>query len=421
MHKNIALTACFLFCLLPPFLFAEAISVHYPATVSAPAPEPIPAPASIPAPAPAGGQVQPTQSIDGTESIEGTEGTEAAASPEGAEGTESIEGTENPEGAESIEGTEGSKGTASPEDTEGIEGAFPENRFVDASFLLLVNPITLRMGFNPIPLPPGTPVPKPVYFPSAASPGGKATPPTHRFTLDPEAFFSLAALFRVEKWLSVGLQLGIGYEETPFETFLPADPTDPASPKVPSYYAFELWGGGNALGSIVNDSRGRGKHSNGEEKYFYYPLFYGQVRLEVAPLFRFFPLQNAQTDAKGLYLEAAPFIGLDMNSTSKTEMDALVQNGVRRLEIEDENASVPREMKRLAHESANRERIREALQKAGGDLNPYLRFYGGASVNIGWQGILTNGAALETGLGLGFDSSRGFFLQWKSSMGYCFR
>ncbi len=294
--------------------------------------------------------------------------------------------------------------------------SFAEDRFVRGAFMLMFEPIATRFAYQATQLDPGTVVADPLYFPETNESTGITTNPNMNFNFDPEYSFTVGGHFKVEKWLTVGINFGASYEQTSFIAQVVPDGSPDGAPALPTYYAFDLNSNGVKQLSIM------GKDYTGSDgtEYSSASLNYGVVRLEVSPSLQFFPLQNAMEDLNGLFIGVEPMFGFDMNTAFKTHLDILYQNNIRGVEyVQGENLYTA--LQKLIHEDSNWNLIQTTLEDSGGDLTPYLRFYGGVKMDIGWQGVIENGIAIKTSAAVGWDSSRGLYTQIKAGIGYLFR
>lgn len=316
---------------------------------------------------------------------------------------------------------------------------FPEDKTDFSPVFLMVEPLTPRFGFrdknrdpfsignSETPALPGTKVPHPNYFTKKNKEGVVVAEVNQEFAFDREYSFSVSSQFRIFSWLAVGVGLGFGYEHLPFVCNLP-DPQEEASlapgeskdalPKYPTYYSIAVQNSAGAILGRLTSENFTDSHGN---DFFAASLTYGTYRIELLPAVQFYPLQNAGEDLKGFFIEVAPLLGLAVDSPMKVYLDILYEaNRIRSITTDpSQSLNLINIINQTIRQSDNWKIIQDRLSKTA--ENPFVHFLGGLRLSCGVQSVFENGFALNLSTGIGVDNSRGFYLQLKSSMGYCFR
>lgn len=305
--------------------------------------------------------------------------------------------------------------------------------------MILVEPVTPRFGFRAKNRDPfciasegsddyllGTKVAKGVYTTKRDKSGAIIADVNQEFFFDYEYVFGVSSQFILRPWLSVAFGFSFGYEQLPFVTNLP-DPSQAkglseeeisALPKSPTYYSLAVVNGsGEVKGRFTSfpysDSKGNDFYSAS--------VAYGVFRIELNPSILFFPLKNAGKDLKGLYFGVSPSLGLAIDSPTKIYLDLLYSsNRLRSITLNSGASTAKAALQSAIHEESNWSYIRQEIDKEDA-INSYISFYGGARLDLGWQGTFKNGLVLNSSVGIGADSSRKFYLQFKGAIGYLFR
>lgn len=324
------------------------------------------------------------------------------------------------------------------QDPFGEELFFDEDKELFSPLFLMVEPLIPRFGLwdknrDPhsvgtalTPALPGSKVPKPVYFPKKNREGILIADVNQEFAFNREYFFSVSTQYRILSWLGVGVGFGFGYEHLPFVCNLP-DPQEEAAlapgsstdnlKKYPTYYSIAVQ---NREGAIWGRLTSENFIDSQGNQFLSASLSYGVYRIEMVPALQFYPLQNAGEDLKGIFIEVAPLIGLAVDSPMKVYLDILYEaNRIRFITSDVAQKISPLALiNQTIRQSANWKLIQDTINKS--QENPFVHFFGGGRLNLGWQGVFENGLTLNFSTGIGIDSSRGFYTQLKSSIGYRF-
>lgn len=274
----------------------------------------------------------------------------------------------------------------------------------------------------------GTKVPSPVYLQKKDKEGNVIADVNRTFGFAREYGLSTTAQFVTLKWLTFGLSLSFSYQSLPFICNLP-DPKEASEAltpeeletlkRYPTYYGVTVLDENDNIVGQLTSSDFTDSFGN---KFSSSNLSYGIFRVEISPSALFFPLQNAGKDLKGLYFGVAPMIGLTIDSPDKIYLDTLYEaNMLRSVTSYYGSRNYASALRNAFHEPANWNYIRQKIDNSLGDEMDFITFYGGARLDIGWQGVFESGLVLDASGGIGIDSSRGFYLQLKAEIGYLFR